>query len=169
MDDKIDYIRRVSTGRVAAASRLSGIRKTAGLSRADIAHVLNVTPAAVAHWESGRRRPRGPAAARLTALLEVLETQSDDARPLRQLVEAVREERLGWVGGYLRIREEGPDDEIGDAWMPGDPCLRTVPVSCSGGLIGFKLADEYELFFNLDELAAVIAGDPALALDEAVA
>jgi putative molybdopterin biosynthesis protein len=60
-------------GRDAAKSgRARRIRHAAGLSRADIAQELGVTPAAVGHWELGRRVPRRDLAAGYARLLREL-------------------------------------------------------------------------------------------------
>jgi DNA-binding transcriptional regulator YiaG len=48
------------------------IRLRAGLSLAEVADPVGVTPAAVYRWEVGDRRPRGEAALRYLALLDEL-------------------------------------------------------------------------------------------------
>lgn len=46
------------------------IREVAGLSQAQIGQVVGVTNATVCRWESGERRPRGPAAQLYLAVLK---------------------------------------------------------------------------------------------------
>lgn len=48
------------------------IRLKAGLSHAEIASPVGVTPATICRWELGERRPRGAAALRYLELLDAL-------------------------------------------------------------------------------------------------
>jgi transcriptional regulator with XRE-family HTH domain len=48
------------------------LREAAGLSQADIAAALGVSPAAVSRWEAGKRAPRGPWADLYRELLQSL-------------------------------------------------------------------------------------------------
>ena len=49
-------------------AKIRAIRKRLGLTQAQLAGSLGVTPAAVCLWESGKRKPGGPACRLLTAL-----------------------------------------------------------------------------------------------------
>jgi transcriptional regulator with XRE-family HTH domain len=53
--------------------RCKELREAAGLSQQDIADAVGVTRQAVGHWETGFRRPGGPALGRYMEALRVLE------------------------------------------------------------------------------------------------
>ena len=42
-----------------ASGRAARIRELAGLSQAELAELVGVTPAAISRWEAGERRPTG--------------------------------------------------------------------------------------------------------------
>jgi len=42
--------------------RAARVRELAGLSQAEVAALVGVTPAAISRWEAGERRPTGPRA-----------------------------------------------------------------------------------------------------------
>jgi DNA-binding transcriptional regulator YiaG len=48
------------------------IRLASGVSIAELAGIVGVTPRAVVHWEAGARRPRGAGAERYAEALAVL-------------------------------------------------------------------------------------------------
>ena len=56
------------------------IRERARLSQSEMARAIGVHWTTVAHWESGRRVPRGPTAARYAEMLGQLDkmTRNDD-------------------------------------------------------------------------------------------
>lgn len=61
-------------GRAAlAAGTARATREAAGLSQGEVAAAVGVSPAAVALWEAGQRRPRGEAGAAYGRLLRELE------------------------------------------------------------------------------------------------
>lgn len=56
------------------SGRAARVRELAGLSQADVAQLVGVTPAAISRWESGERRPTGdPAVAYGRALRRIAE------------------------------------------------------------------------------------------------
>jgi transcriptional regulator with XRE-family HTH domain len=63
-------------GRTAARSgRGKQIRQAAGLSRAEVARLAGVSPAAVSRWESHDRTPRGDTAAAYARALRKVKEQ----------------------------------------------------------------------------------------------
>jgi len=58
---------------LAASGVAARLRKQAHLSQADIAATVGVTTSCISRWESGERRPHGPAAVRWVRLLRRLE------------------------------------------------------------------------------------------------
>jgi DNA-binding transcriptional regulator YiaG len=48
------------------------LRESAGISQAEVAAAIGVTPAAVSRWEAGARKPTGLAAQRYAQLLDLL-------------------------------------------------------------------------------------------------
>ena len=54
------------------AHRVRPIRLRSGLTQAEMATEIEVSPSAIAQWEAGRRVPRGKAALRYAALLQEL-------------------------------------------------------------------------------------------------
>lgn len=76
----VSEIVAISSGRRAASDgALRRARVEAGLSQAELARALDVTPAAVSRWESGARRPRSTVARRLSAVLRALEAGGPQA------------------------------------------------------------------------------------------
>ena len=61
------------------AGRVRAVRENAGLSQAELAAVVDVSPSAIAQWEAGRRTPRGPAALRYARALSHLGADSRDS------------------------------------------------------------------------------------------
>lgn len=57
---------------LAASGRARELRVASRLSLADFASAIGVDQSAIGRWESGERRPRGPAALRYLALLREL-------------------------------------------------------------------------------------------------
>lgn len=49
---------------------LKAIRQKSGLTQAEVAEAIGVTPGAVKHYEAGRRRPRGENLARYSEAVE---------------------------------------------------------------------------------------------------
>lgn len=84
-------IRLIIEGREAAASgRGERIRRAAELTQADIARAVGVQPAAVSHWETGLRRPLGPAAVRYALTLrEIAAHLGGETDPARRDAEEV--------------------------------------------------------------------------------
>lgn len=52
------------------AEQFLKIRETLGLNQKELAERLGVTQTAISYWETGKRRPRGPAVILLRRLLE---------------------------------------------------------------------------------------------------
>lgn len=59
----------------AASGRGARLRAAAGLSQAELAAAVGVTPACISRWEAGARRPRGGAAVAYGQLLHALAKQ----------------------------------------------------------------------------------------------
>jgi len=51
------------------------LREQAGLTQTDLARVVSVARSTVAHWENGRRHPRGATLDRYAAVLERLKEE----------------------------------------------------------------------------------------------
>lgn len=70
---------------------IQAYRTSRGLSRADLADLCSVSPAAVANWELGRNAPHGAAAAKLVSLMKgeisVIPLTPHEERMLDELVE----------------------------------------------------------------------------------
>ena len=60
----------------AKTGRAEQIRTAAGLSQAEVASALGVSAACISRWESGDRRPRGPAAIAYGRLLQDLDRRT---------------------------------------------------------------------------------------------
>lgn len=73
-----DVILLAAARRAAATGEAAELRRRAGLSQADMAKPVGVTPQAVARWEHGTRVPRGKAALRYARLLRRLGLRLDD-------------------------------------------------------------------------------------------
>jgi DNA-binding transcriptional regulator YiaG len=58
--------------RLTASGEARRIRQAADLAIADVARTVGVDRATVSRWESGHRKPSGPAAARYARLLRLL-------------------------------------------------------------------------------------------------
>lgn len=64
------------------AEKRIALRERAGLSRADLAAVIGVTPGAVWLWEKGKRQPSGPLLAKYVEALGLLsETKPSTEAP----------------------------------------------------------------------------------------
>jgi transcriptional regulator with XRE-family HTH domain len=59
----------------AGSGRGRRIRQAAGLSQAELAAVVGVSPVAISRWEAGDRRPHGAAAIAYARLLRELAEQ----------------------------------------------------------------------------------------------
>jgi DNA-binding transcriptional regulator YiaG len=57
---------------MAATGEARRIRERSLLTQAEVGAALGVTSSAVARWEAGNRRPRGPVAERYGLLLDAL-------------------------------------------------------------------------------------------------
>jgi DNA-binding XRE family transcriptional regulator len=82
-----------SEGRQVSGREGRLLREGARLSLRDIAEAIGVSHSAVAHWESGRRSPRGAVAERYAAFLRLLrERQNPSATggPYKSASPAVR-------------------------------------------------------------------------------
>jgi transcriptional regulator with XRE-family HTH domain len=60
---------------LAGSGRGKRLRQAAGLSQAELAAAVGVTNCCISHWENGKRRPRGDAAARYALALRDLAGQ----------------------------------------------------------------------------------------------
>jgi len=58
-----------------ASGRARLIRERARVSQSEVGRAIGTTGSAIAHWEAGRRVPRGDAAIRYAQLLTKLERQ----------------------------------------------------------------------------------------------
>jgi DNA-binding transcriptional regulator YiaG len=58
-----------------ASGRARLIRERARVSQSEVGRAIGTTGSAIAHWEAGRRVPRGEAAIRYAQLLAELERQ----------------------------------------------------------------------------------------------
>jgi transcriptional regulator with XRE-family HTH domain len=69
--------------RATTSGRAAQIRVLAGVTQAEVARELGVTPACVSRWENNSRRPHGELAARYGRLLAALalEIAHEDAGP----------------------------------------------------------------------------------------
>jgi DNA-binding transcriptional regulator YiaG len=65
--DELVRVRAMTTTGHARA-----LRRAAGLSIGEVAHVVGVAPSTIYRWETARRRPRGDAARRYLHLLDGL-------------------------------------------------------------------------------------------------
>jgi DNA-binding transcriptional regulator YiaG len=73
----------VEARRAALTGEAARIRKAAGLSQAEVADEVGVTREAIAHWETGRRRPGGLPALRWARLLDDLSPRGGETDPTR--------------------------------------------------------------------------------------
>lgn len=58
--------------RLLLSGEARAVRVAAGVSGSELARSIGVTPGAVSRWETGKRRPTGPAASAYAALLTSL-------------------------------------------------------------------------------------------------
>ena len=64
-----------------ASGRARIIRERARLSQSEMARAVGVHWTTVAHWESGRRVPRGPTAAQYAEMLRQLDKMTQASQP----------------------------------------------------------------------------------------
>lgn len=62
---------------------IKGVRSKLGLSQAQFAQLLGVTPSAIFLWESGQRQPEGPA----LRLIYALQSQLEEKKPRKDEME----------------------------------------------------------------------------------
>lgn len=74
MRRETETLQLVRMRHLVAGGMVRELRVGAGLSLAEVARAVGVTPGAVHHWERGIRVPQGPAAARYALLICELET-----------------------------------------------------------------------------------------------
>jgi transcriptional regulator with XRE-family HTH domain len=76
-----DLVRLADVRAIAESGTARSLRLAAGLSLAEVAEHVGVSPVTVYRWEVGDRRPRGEAALRYGRLLEAL---ADRQQPRRR-------------------------------------------------------------------------------------
>lgn len=74
MTERLEALRTLVEARrsLPPARELRKIREAAGVSQRELARAIEVSPQAVANWESGVYRPRPEQLERLLAALEIL-------------------------------------------------------------------------------------------------
>ena len=70
--DERDLQLLVQVRRMAASGEARQLREAADLSRADVGGTVGVDQSTIWKWETGERRPRGPAALRYARVLQML-------------------------------------------------------------------------------------------------
>ena len=75
-----DLILIARARQAAQSGEAAAIRRAAGLSLAEVATAIGVTPSAVCKWESGDRLPRSDVARRYAQLLEALDRETGRRR-----------------------------------------------------------------------------------------
>ena len=78
MTERLEELRTLVESRRALppGKKLREIREAAGVSQRELARAIEVSPQAVANWESGTYRPRPEQMERLLAALEILDGTS---------------------------------------------------------------------------------------------
>jgi excisionase family DNA binding protein len=113
--------------RLVRTDRLREIREDQGLSQADVARHLGVSPSNVSRWESDKSKPRGRHAVRLLELLEtelmllaILALKVIDERAVYKVSEAAR---------FLRLSERSYYAGLARGELPGVRIGRVIRVS----------------------------------------
>jgi DNA-binding transcriptional regulator YiaG len=78
--DKRAVLAAAKARTLLASGEARRIRERVGASRSDVASAIGATPGAVAHWETGIRRPRSATAARYGELLAELADLAEEDR-----------------------------------------------------------------------------------------